>query len=134
MAELRVEYDRLSLSLAPCVIRDLGMNLASIAGSEAAAVILTSALTSAGLLGGAAAGGAWTFGVGLVVGLVVGIVIDETAGAAYEDVARQQIHLKVNEIRNRMVENIYEALGRAVNTYAELQVRCVRALVEGGTP
>jgi hypothetical protein len=132
VGRLRVDYERLTAQLAPCVIKDLGMNLCSIAGSEAGAIILTSALTSAGILGGAAASGVWTFGVSLMVGLVVGIVIDETAGQAYEDVARQQIHLKVNEIRNRMTDTVYDALARAVDAYVELQVRCVRALHEGG--
>src|ERR1043166_7699490 len=93
MSELRVDYARLSASLAPLVLRDLGINFISIGGSEVASILLTSALASSGIIAGASAG-AWTFGAGLVAGLAVGLVIDETAGAAYEEVARRQLHLK----------------------------------------
>lgn len=133
---LRLEYRDLALSLAPSVLQDLGMNAASLAGSEAAAMLLTAALTSTGLIGGAvttgAAGGVWTFGVGLAVGLAVGLVIDQTAGEAYEESARIQIHLRVNEVRNRMIDQVFEALARAVILHRDLQERCVRALYEGG--
>ena len=125
---LRLEYRDLALSLAPSVLQDLGMNAASLAGSEAAAMLLTAALTSTGLIGG----GVWTFGVGLAVGLAVGLVIDQTAGEAYEESARIQIHLRVNEVRNRMIDQVFEALARAVILHRELQERCVRALYEGG--
>ena len=132
---LRAEFDRLAELLLPSVLEDLGMNLASIAGSEAAVVILVAALGSTGLLGEAAmagaAGGPWTLGVGLAIGLVVGLAIDLTAGEAYEDVARQRIHLQVDEVRNRMIDDVYEALARAVISYRMLQERCVRALYEG---
>lgn len=132
---LRAEFDRLAESLLPAVLEDLGMNLVSIAGSEAGVVIVMAALGSTGLLGEAAAAGAtagpWTFGVGLAVGLLVGLAIDWTAGEAYEDVARQQVHLQVNEVRNRMIDDVFEALARAVISYRTLQERCVRALHEG---
>ncbi len=135
LPELRVEFDRVAESLLPSVLQDLGMNLVSMAGSEAAVVILTSALGSAGLLGEAllagAAGGPWTFGVGLAVGLLVGLVIDCTAGEAYEEVAQLKIHLQVTEVRNRMIDDVYEALARAVISYRVLQERCIRALFEG---
>jgi hypothetical protein len=134
---LRARFDRLAADLVPCVVRDLGLNVASLVGSEAAAVILTSALTSTGLFGGAvaagAAGGAWTFGIGLVVGLAVGFVIDGTAGEVYEDIGRQQIHLQVNDLRNRMINDVFDALARAVATYRKLQEDCVRAVYEGRT-
>ena len=132
---LRVEFDRLAEALLPSVLQDLGMNLVSIAGSEAAAVLLTAAFASTGLLGEAAmaggAGGPLTLGVGLAVGLLVGLAIDLTAGEAYEDAARQRIHLQVDEVRNRMIDDVYEALARAVISYRVLQERCVRALHEG---
>jgi hypothetical protein len=135
LPELRAEFDRLAESLLPSVLHDLGMNLVSMAGSEAAVVILTSALGSAGLLGevvtAGAAGGPWTFGVSLAVGLLVGLVIDCTAGEAYEEVAQLKIHLQVTEVRNRMIDDVYEALARAVISYRVLQERCIRALYEG---
>jgi hypothetical protein len=135
LPELRAEFDRLAGELLPSVLQDLGLNLVSIAGSEAAVVILTAALGSTGLLGEAAmagaAGGPWTLGVGLAIGLAVGLAIDLTAGEAYENVARQRIHLQVDEVRNRMVDDVYEALARAVISYRVLQERCVRALHEG---
>jgi hypothetical protein len=136
MERLHLEYHDLAASLAPRVLKDLGMNAVSIAASEAAVMLLAAAMTSAGLSGGAAAtgaaGGPWTLGVSLVVGLVVGIAIDQTAGEAYEEGARTQIHLQVNGIRNRMIDDVFEALARAAITYRELQERCVRVLYEGG--
>ena len=137
MTRLHVEYRELASSLAPQVLRDLGMNAVSIAASEAAVMLLTTALTSAGLMGGAvatgAAGGPWTFGVSLAVGLGVGIVIDQTAGEAYEAGARTRVRLQVNEVRDRMIDEVFEALAQAALSFQKLQERCVRALYEGGS-
>ena len=134
---LRAQFDGLARELLPSVLKDLGLNLASMAGSEAAVVLVTAALAQAGLLGEAvaagAAGGPWSFGVSLAVGLIVGLVIDLTAGEAYEEVAKLKIHLKVVEIRNRMIDDVYEALARALISYRRLQERCIREIYEGRT-
>lgn len=135
---LQARYESLSRSLLPSVVRDLGLNAVSFAGSEAAVSLLAAVVASTGVAGEAAgaaalAGGPWTFGAGLAVGLAVGLVIDQTAGEAYEDLARTQIQLQVNDLRNRMIDQVYDALARAVISYRRLQEQCVRAIYEGRT-
>jgi len=136
-AAFRSEYGGAAASLAPQVVRDLGMNLVSFAGSDAAAVLFAAALSSSGILGGSAAAGAasgpFTFGVGLAVGLIAGIALDATVGAAYEDAGRAEIRRQINALRNRVIDDVHAALVKAVLGYRELQERCVVELYEGGT-
>lgn len=129
LEDFRAEYGRLADTLAPHILRDLGMNAVSIAGGEAASVLVVAALTSAGILGGTtaagAAGGAATFGVALVAAVVVGVILDATVGEAYEDAARMEIRRHMNELRNRVVDRVYVALERAVRAHVRLQEACV---------
>jgi len=133
---LRRQFAGVQTDLLPMVLQDLGLNVVSIAGAEAAVSILTGVIASTATAGEAAGtaaivGGPWTFGASLAVGLAVGILIDQTAGEAYEDVARTQLRLQVNEIRNQMIDQVYDALARAVFSTRKLQEECVRALYEG---
>jgi hypothetical protein len=135
--DFRKEYGRLSSTLAPHVFQDLGMNLVAFAGSEVASVLLVGALSSAGILGGSAAGGAvggpWTFGISLVVGVAVGLALDAGVGAAYEDAARMEVRRAVNNLRNRIIDDVHDALARALTEYRNFQERCVEAMFEGGS-
>jgi len=137
LGDLRLEYAGLASAMAPHVLSDLGMNSISILGSEAATIVLVAALTSAGVLGaGAAAGGAsgaWTFGVGLVVGIAAGVALDAVVGETYEDAARMELRRHVNALRNRMIGDVTDAIGRALLAHRALQERCVRHLYEGGS-
>lgn len=130
-------YGDLAATLAPQVMRDLGMNLVSFAGSDAAAVLLVAALTSAGVLGtsvaAGSAGGAVTLGVSVAVGVIAGIALDSVVGDAYEDAARMEVRRHVNELRNRVIDDVHAALVRALLAYRTLQERCVLTLVEGGS-
>jgi hypothetical protein len=131
----QAEYDNLAAALAPEVLRDLGMNGVSMAGSEAASVLMVGALTSAGLLGGTAAGaatGVWTFGVGLVVGVAAGLAIDAVVGEASEDAARAEIRRQLNGLRNRIVESVYASVARAVEAQVRIQEACIREMFKGG--
>jgi hypothetical protein len=133
----RFEYGNLADSLAPHVMRDLGMNLISFAGSDAAAVLLVAALSSAGILGtsvaAGTAGGPMTFGVSLAAGLVAGIALDAIVGEAYEDSARMEMRMHVNALRNRVIDDVHGALVQALLGYRTLQERCVVKLYEGGS-
>jgi hypothetical protein len=132
----RMEYYRLVDRLAPDVLQDLAMNGVSIGASEAAAVVFTAALSTSGILGGSAvaggAGGAASLGIGLVVALAVGWAIDATAGEAYESAARTELHVEVNALRNRLVDDVTDALAEALAAYARLQEECVLRLYSGG--
>jgi len=132
----RMEYYRLVDKLAPDVLEDLAMNGVSIGASEAAAMILTAALSSGGILGGSAAvggaGGAASLGIGLVVALGVGWAIDATAGEAFESAASTELHVQVNALRNRLIDDVTEALAEALATYERLQEKCVLELTSGG--
>lgn len=134
--DLRVERARLAEAIGPLVVRDLALNGVSIAGSELAAAILVGALTSAGILGGStaagAAAGAWTFGAGLVAGIVAGIVIDAIVGGVSEDAARAEIHRHLQDLRNRIVDGVHDALARALLAWRDLEERCVRELYRQG--
>ncbi len=136
-AEFRSEYGTLAASIAPHVLRDLGMNLISFAGSDAAAVLLVAALSSAGILGtsvaAGTAGGPVTFGISLVAGLIAGIVLDAVVGDLYEDAARMEVRRHVNVLRNRMIDGVHDALVKALLAHRTLQERCVVALYEGGS-
>jgi hypothetical protein len=133
----RSEYGTLAASLAPHVLRDLGMNLISFAGSDAAAVLLVAALSSAGILGtsvaAGTAGGPLTFGISLVAGLIAGIALDAVVGELYEDAARMEVRRHVNGVRNQVIDGVHDALVRALLAYRTLQERCVVALYEGGS-
>ena len=135
--KFRAQYGDIAASLAPQVLRDLGMNLVSFAGSDAAAVLLVAALSSAGILGtsvaAGGAGGAATFGVSLVVGLIAGIALDAIVGEAYEDAARIEVRRHVCELRNRVLNDVHDAMVKALLAYRTLQERCIVALVEGGS-
>lgn len=135
--KFKSQYGDLAATLAPQVMRDLGMNLVSFAGSDAAAVLLVAALTSAGVLGtsvaAGSAGGAVTLGVSVAVGVIAGIALDSVVGDAYEDAARMEVRRHVNELRNRVIDDVHAALVRALLAYRTLQERCVQTLVEGGS-
>lgn len=133
----RSEYRDLAASLAPIVMRDLGMNIISLVGSDAAAVLLVAALSSAGVLGSSVAagtaGGPATFGISLAVGVAAGVALDAIVGAAHEDAARIEIRRHVNELRNRAIDDVHGALVKALLAYRTLQERCVVELYEGGS-
>jgi hypothetical protein len=133
----RAEYGELASSIAPHVVRDLGMNLISFAGSDAAAVLLVAALGSAGVLGSSVAagtaGGPMTFGISLAAGLVAGIALDAVVGDAYEEAARMEVRRQVNRVRNQVIDGVHDALVKALMAYRTLQERCVVALYEGGS-
>lgn len=132
----RTEYRDLAASLAPIVMRDLGMNIVSLVGSDAAAVLLVAALSSAGVLGttaaAGAAGGPATFGISLAVGVAAGVALDAIVGTAYEDAARAEVRRHVNVLRNRAIDDVHGALVTALLAYRMLQERCVVELYEGG--
>lgn len=131
----RAEYRELAASMAPQVVRDLGMNIISFVGSDAAAVLFVSALTSAGILGTSAAAGAatgpLTFGISLAVGIAAGIGLDAVVGDKYEDAARMEIRAQMNRMRNQMIDDVHQALVQALFAYRLLQERCVVKLYEG---
>jgi hypothetical protein len=133
----RLEYGTLAASIGPHVLRDLGMNLISFAGSDAAAVLLVAALSSAGILGtsvaAGTAGGPLTFGISLVAGLIAGIALDALVGEVYEDAARMEVRRHVNGVRNQMIDGVHDALVKALLAYRTLEERCVVALYEGGS-
>lgn len=131
---LREAHGRLAADLAPAVFRDLGLNLISFAGAEAAATLGVAALTSAGVLAAPAAGGAagfWTFGAGLVAGIAAGVTIDLTAGAAWEDAARARVFAETNVLRMRMIDDVHDALAKAVLAWRRLEEDAVRELYRG---
>ncbi|HLY10424.1 MAG TPA: hypothetical protein VKW04_14070 [Planctomycetota bacterium] len=131
----RSEYRDLARTLAPEVIRDLGMNLISFAGSDTAAVLFVSALASTGVLGTSAAAGAagtpMTFGLSLVAGLIAGIALDAVIGEAYEDAARMEVRRQMNALRNQALNDVHAALVRAILAYRTLQERCIAEVMEG---
>lgn len=131
----RAEYRDLAAAMAPQVIRDLGMNVVSFVGSDAAAVLFVSALTSCGILGTTAAAGAaagpLTFGISLAVGIAAGIAMDAVVGDKYEDAARMEIRAQMNQMRNQMINNVHDALVQALFAYRMLQERTVVRLYEG---
>jgi hypothetical protein len=132
----RSEYGTLAASIAPHVLRDLGMNLISFAGSDAAAVLLVAALSSAGILGtsvvAGSAAGPVTFGISLVAGIIAGIALDALVGDVYEDAARMEVRRHMNGVRNRMIDGVHDALVKALLAYRLVQERCVVELYEGG--
>lgn len=131
----RAEYRDLASTLAPEVIRDLGMNLVSFVGSDAAAVLFVAAVSSSGILGTSVAAGATgsplTFGLSLAAGLIAGIALDAVVGDAYEDAARMEIRREVNALRNKAINDVHAALVRALLAYRTVQERCVVQLYEG---
>ena len=132
---LAAEHAAFARALGPLVMRDLAMNGVSIAGSEVAAAILVGALTSAGILGGSTAAGAaagpWTFGLSLVAGIVAGVVIDAILGDFSEAAARVEVHRQLQELRNRIVDAVHDALARALLAWRDLEEACARKLYEG---
>jgi hypothetical protein len=131
----RAEYRNLASALAPEVLRDLGMNLVSFVGSDAAAVLFVAAVSSTGILGTSVAAGATgtplTFGLSLAAGLVAGIALDALVGDVYEDAARMEVRREVNALRNKAIDDVHAALVRALLAYRTLQERCVVQLFEG---
>ncbi len=131
----RAEYADLSRALAPDVVRDLGMNLISFAGSDAAAVLFVAAVGSTGILGTSVAAGATgspaTFGLSLAAGLVAGIALDAIVGDVYEDAARMEVRRQMNALRNRAIDDVHDSLVRALAAYRALQERCVVQILEG---
>jgi hypothetical protein len=131
----RAEYHELAWSLGPEVLRDLGMNLISFAGSDAAAVLFVAAAGSTGILGtsvaAGATGGPLTFGLSLAAGLIAGIVLDSIVGDVYEDAARMEVRGQLNRLRNQAIDDVHAALVQALLAYRSLQERCVVQLYEG---
>jgi hypothetical protein len=137
LPELRAEYGRLAEELAPQVARDLGLNVVSFAAGEAATALGLSALAAGGAWGGAiaagGAAGAATFGAGLLLGLGAGLAVDWAVGDVFEDVARTEVRRAVTQLRGRVLDAVYAALGDAVLRHRALQEARVRALFGGGT-
>jgi len=135
--KFRMAYGDVAASIAPQVLRDLGMNLVSFAGSDAAAVLLVAAMSSAGILGSSvaagSAGGPVTFGASLAIGLAAGIALDAIVGEAYEDAARIQVRGHICVLRNRLIDDVHDALVKALIAYRTLQERCIVELYEGGS-
>jgi hypothetical protein len=133
----RSEYGALAGAIAPHVLRDLGMNLISFAGSDAAAVLLVAALSSAGILGTSVAAGTagspMTFGISLAAGIIAGIALDAVVGDVYEDAARMEVRRRVNGLRNKVINDVHDALVQAILAYRTLQERCVVELYQGGS-
>lgn len=131
----RAEYRDLARALAPDVVRDLGMNLISFAGSDAAAVLFVAALSSTGILGTSVAAGASgtpvTFGLSLAAGLIAGIALDAVVGDLYEEAARAEIRRQMNVLRNQAINDVHGGLVKALLAYRTLQERCVVQLFEG---
>ena len=134
--DLKPELSRL---VAGLVLKDLGLNIASIAGSEVAVMAASAILTRAGILGASAAAGAassWaTLGIGLVVGTVVGIIIDSVVGDELEDVARDAVRFELDALRRRMLEGedgLWQAAKRALEAHGKALERSAARLVEDG--
>jgi len=132
--DLRPELSKL---VASRVLEDLGLNLVSIVGSEAAAAAGTAALARAGLLGAAAAGGAgtsWaTLGVSIVVGVAVGLVIDATVGEVLEDEAKEAVRNELARLRLRMMESedgLWHAARRVLESHGRAMERSAVRIVE----
>jgi hypothetical protein len=135
--KFKTRYGEIAATLAPQVLRDLGMNFVSFAGSDAAAVLLVAALSSAGILGtsvaAGGAGGPVTFGASLAIGIVAGIALDAIVGDMYEDAARIEVRRHICTLRNRLIDEVHDALVKALLAYRTLQERCLVELYEGGT-
>ena len=128
----------LTRMVAGLVIKDLGLNVASIAGSEVAALAASAILTRAGLLGASVAAGAgssWlTLGIGLVVGTIAGIVIDSIVGDELEETARENVRFELDALRRKMMESedgIWRAALRALEAHGRALERSAARLVEG---
>ncbi len=136
LGEFRATFKGLASELAPSVLDDLGMNVTSIVGAEAAVMITAAAMSSSTIMGSSAAVGAaagpWTFGTGLVVGITVGMIIDSVAGAESEDAARAQIRKELNLLRNRLFHEVDGALIKGFVAHLGLQEACARSLCQGG--
>lgn len=103
---------------ASAVTGDLVMNVVAIGGGEA----ITMPVLAAG-------GG---FGWGLIVGLVAGVALDALVGEAHEGMARGEVRLCLNGLRNRILDDVVAALGSAVAARRRAQERCVRKIFERG--
>lgn len=132
----RGEYASLAASMAPHVVRDLGMNLVSWAGSDAAAVLLVAALNSVGILGTSvavgSAGGPVTLGISLVVAVAAGVALDAIVGGVYEEAAREELRVHINGLRNRIIDIVHDALVRTLLAYRTLEEQCIIQLYQGG--
>jgi hypothetical protein len=129
----------LSRLVANEVLGDLGINVASLAVSEAAALAASQILTRAGVFGASVAAGAgasWaTFGITLVVGAVVGIVIDSTIGEELEGAAGDTVRFELDALRMTMMESrdgVWWAARRALETHGRALERSAGQLVKGG--
>jgi hypothetical protein len=128
----------LSRMVSGLVIDDLGLNVASIAGSEAAVMASAAILTRAGILGtsvAAGAGSSWaTLGIGLVVGTVAGLAIDAAVGDELEEAARDAVRLELDGLRRRMMESkdgLWWEARRVLEAHARALERSAVRLVEG---
>ncbi|HZL71342.1 MAG TPA: hypothetical protein VFC86_02685 [Planctomycetota bacterium] len=128
----------LSRMVASLVVKDLGLNVASIAGSEVAALAASAILTRAGVFGASVAAGAgtsWmTMGISLIVGTIVGIVIDAVIGDELEDTARETIRFEMDALRRKMMESedgLWRAARRALEAHGRALERSAGLLTEG---
>jgi hypothetical protein len=128
----------LSPLVAGLVLEDLGLNLASFIGSEAAAVTAASVLTRVGLLGASAAAGggtAWaTLGIGLVVGTIAGLVIDAVVGEELEETARDSVRSELDALRRKLMESpdgLWHAARRALDAHGKALEKSAAILMEG---
>ncbi|HKS17330.1 MAG TPA: hypothetical protein VJU16_08455, partial [Planctomycetota bacterium] len=120
------------------VLDDLGLNIASIAGSEVAVMAASAILTRAGILGSSVAAGAgtsWaTLGIGLVVGAVAGIVIDAAVGDELEEAARETVRMELDGLRRKLMESedgLWRAARRALEVHARALEKSAVTVAEG---
>ena len=130
----------LSRLVAEAVIDDLELNVASIAGSEAAAMAASTILTRAGFMGASLAAGAstsWaTLGISLIVGAIVGLVVDSTLGDELEEAARDTVRFELDALRMKMMESrdgLWWAARRALETHGRALEKSAAQLAGGAT-
>ena len=133
--DVRPELSRL---VAGLVVEDLGLNVASIVGSEVAVMVTAAVLTRAGVFGASAAAGAgtsWaTLGVGLVVGIIAGVVIDAAVGDELEEAARETVRLELDGLKRKMMESehgLWRSARRVLESHGRALERSAARLVGG---
>jgi hypothetical protein len=120
------------------VVQDLGLNVASIVGSEVAVLASSAILTRMGAFGAplaAGAGTSWaTFGIGLVIGTVAAVAIDAAVGDELEETARESVRIELDMLRARMLESedgLWRAARRALESHGRALEKSAAQLLEG---
>jgi hypothetical protein len=128
----------LSRMVAGLVVEDLGLNIASIAGSEVAALAASAILTRGGILGASVAAGAgtsWlTLGISLIVGVVAGVLIDAVIGEELEAGAQDTVRYELDALRRKMLESdegLWKAARRALEAHGRALERSAGLWIEG---